>query len=244
MNKMKNTLLLKISFLFPLFICIACDAQQREDKKMTQRREEMVEKQIKARGIDSEKVISAMLEVKRHLFVPKNYREYAYADRPLPIGEGQTISQPYIVAFMTEALNLDKEDKVLEVGTGSGYQAAVLAKIVDQVYSIEINHTLGERSEQLLSRLGYDNVKVKIGDGYKGWDKYAPFDAIIVTCSPSHVPKPLKQQLAEGGKMVIPVGKSYNQELVLLTKKNNELKQESIIPVRFVPMIKGDGEKY
>jgi len=159
----------------------------------------MVNRQIKARGIRDCKVLEAMAKVPRHEFVPEAYRDMAYSDTPLPIGEGQTISQPYIVALMTEALELNPGDRVLEVGTGSGYHAAVLSEIAKEVYTIEIIESLGRTAEERLKRLGYKNVKVRIGDGYLGWQEYAPFDAIIVTCAPEHIPQPLVEQLAEGG---------------------------------------------
>ncbi len=206
-------------------------------------RERMVREQIEARGIHDPRVLKAMRKVERHKFVPEEYRDLAYEDHPLPIGEGQTISQPYIVALMTELLELDEHDRVLEVGTGSGYQAAVLAEICDSVYTIEIIESLGRRAEALLKELGYTNVKVKIGDGYKGWPEHAPFDGIIVTCAPTHIPPPLQEQLAEGGRMVIPVGERFTQELVLLRKENGKIIQREVIPVRFVPMLKeGGGE--
>ncbi|RMH76626.1 MAG: protein-L-isoaspartate(D-aspartate) O-methyltransferase [Calditrichaeota bacterium] len=206
-------------------------------------RERMVREQIEARGIHDPRVLRAMRKVERHKFVPEEYRDLAYEDHPLPIGEGQTISQPYIVALMTELLELDEHDRVLEVGTGSGYQAAVLAEICDSVYTIEIIESLGRRAEALLKELGYTNVKVKIGDGYKGWPEHAPFDGIIVTCAPTHIPPPLQEQLAEGGRMVIPVGERFTQELVLLRKENGKIIQREVIPVRFVPMLKeGGGE--
>ena len=209
-----------------------------------QEREQMVRKQLRQRGISDEQVLKAFREVKRHLFVPDNYQDLAYSDQPLPIGYDQTISQPYIVAFMTEALDLKETDKVLEVGTGSGYQAAILAEICREVYTIEIIGALGASARQLLNDLGYTNVHVRIGDGYEGWAEHAPYDAIIVTCSPTHVPQPLKEQLAEGGCMIIPVGKKYAQELVRLRKKEGELVEESVLPVRFVPMVDDDGKRY
>jgi protein-L-isoaspartate(D-aspartate) O-methyltransferase len=179
-----------------------------------------------------------MKKVERHLFVPAELANYAYSDRPLPIGHGQTISQPFIVAFMTEVVGIEKTSKVLEIGTGSGYQAAILAEICDSVYSIEIIPELGKQAENILTQLNYKNVQVKIGDGYKGWPEKAQFDAIIVTCAPEHVPEPLKDQLAEGGRMIIPVGKTNAvQELILLRKKNGKLIESSTFPVRFVPMI-------
>jgi protein-L-isoaspartate(D-aspartate) O-methyltransferase len=204
----------------------------------------MVQQQIKERGIRDKRVVRAMLSVKRHEFVPDRLKHLAYQDRPLPIGHDQTISQPYIVALMTWALNPDKNDKILEVGTGSGYQAAVLAEIVDQVYSVEIVEPLGEKAKKTLQNQGYNNVHVRIGDGYKGWEKYAPFDGIIVTCSPSEVPEPLKKQLAEGGRLVIPVGGPVYQELVLYEKKKGKLVKNEISSVRFVPMLDEEGNRY
>ena len=207
-------------------------------------RQRMVREQIVARGIKDQKVIQAMLNVKRHLFVPKNQERMAYEDRPLSIGEGQTISQPYIVALMTETLGLSKEMKVLEIGTGSGYQAAILAEIVEEVYTIEIIESLGKRAKKTLEDLNYNNISFKIGDGYKGWEQYAPFDAIIVTCAPANIPKPLESQLKEGGKMIIPIGGSITQELVLLEKKKGKLIKKVVAPVRFVPMVRNDGKRY
>lgn len=204
----------------------------------------MVREQIVARGIKDQNLIQAMLTVQRHLFVPKNQERMAYEDRALPIGEGQTISQPYIVALMTETLELNKDMKVLEVGTGSGYQAAILAEIVKEVYSIEIIESLGLKAEKLVENLNYQNINIKIGDGYKGWEVNAPFDAIIVTCAPANIPKPLRKQLKEGGKMIIPLGGSITQELVLLEKKNGKLIKQVVAPVRFVPMVRQDGKSY
>lgn len=207
-------------------------------------RQRMVREQIVARGVKDQKVIQAMLTVKRHLFVPKSQERMAYEDRPLPIGEGQTISQPYIVALMTEKLELDKNMSVLEIGTGSGYQAAILAEIVKDVYTIEIIESLGLRAKKTLEELDYKNVKFKIGDGYKGWNEKAPFDAIIVTCAPSNIPKPLEEQLKEGGKMIIPVGGSIAQELVLIEKREGKLIRKQVSSVRFVPMVRNDGKHY
>jgi len=199
---------------------------------------------ISRKGITDKRVLDAIGEVPRHFFFDSAFIEQAYDDKPFPIGAGQTISQPYIVALMTETLNLEKDDKVLEIGTGSGYQAAILAEIVDSVYTIEIFEKLGKKASQLFDELGYDNIYTKIGDGYKGWPEHAPFDAIIVTAAPSDIPEPLKEQLAEGGRMIIPVGGDAVQELILLKKRNGKIKQQSVLPVRFVPMISDDGEKY
>lgn len=210
----------------------------------TEKRMKMVRDQIEWRGVNNKAVVNAMKAVPRHEFVPEPYKKYAYEDSPLPIGDDQTISQPYIVAFMTDALDLKSSDKILEVGTGSGYQAAVLAEICDSVYTIEIYESLADRAMGTLKKLHYKNVFVKHGDGYQGWKEHAPYDAIIVTCAPEKVPHALKDQLKEGGKMVIPVGQKYSQKLYLFTKKDNKLKKRAILPVRFVPMIDEDGKVY
>jgi protein-L-isoaspartate(D-aspartate) O-methyltransferase len=195
----------------------------------------MVTQQIAARGVQDSAVLDAMRTVPRHLFVPEKYRAEAYEDHPLPIGDDQTISQPFIVGSMTEALMLSPGDTVLEIGTGSGYQAAVLAEIVAEVYTIEIVPVLGERAESTLSALDYDNVHVKVGDGYRGWPEHAPFDAIIVTAAPDHVPQPLIDQLAVGGRMVLPIG-DLNQSLIVMTKTPEGIVREERYGVRFVPM--------
>src|SRR5207247_4882493 len=205
-------------------------------------RQRMVQQQLKARGITDERVLAAMRKVPREAFVPPESRAASYEDGPLPIGHGQTISQPYIVAFMTEQLRLKPSDRVLEIGTGSGYQAAILAGLVAEIYSIEIIEPLAKNADETLQRLGYQNVHVKVGDGYRGWPEQAPFDAITVTCAPDHVPQPLIEQLKEGGRMIIPVGGFGNQELYLLEKKNGELQRRAVLPVRFVPMT-GEAEK-
>lgn len=206
-----------------------------EKKGFTKARNNMVQTQIRARGIKDKRLLNAMLKVQRHRFVPVYLRGLAYTDGPLPIGEGQTISQPYIVALMTELLKLDGGEKVLEIGTGSGYQAAILAELASEVYTIEIVEPLAKRAEKLLNDLGYNNITVKCGDGFIGWEEHAPFDAIIVTCAPDKVPRPLIEQLANGGRLVIPVGEYY-QELKLIEKKKGKIETISIIPVRFVPM--------
>ena len=214
----------------------------REPDDFDHLREQMVQRQIVARGVKDPKVIKAMLKVPRHLFVPEARRAYSYGDYPLPIGKGQTISQPYIVAYMTEALNLGPEDRVLEIGTGSGYQAAILAELVKEVYTIEIIEKLGKRARHTLDMLGYKNIHIKIGDGYKGWPGRAPFDAVIVTCAPEQVPQALIDQLnEEGGRMIIPVGRTGSvQKLVRAVKKGGRLKTENVMHVRFVPMVKGN----
>jgi len=228
-----------ISFCAVLIPVMNCSADSPQD--FTAARQRMVERQIEARGVRDTRVLEAMRKVPRHLFVPESYVSMAYADFPLAIGEGQTISQPYIVAFMTEALSLKPEDRVLEIGTGSGYQAAVLAEIVKEVYTIEIIPSLGKRARKLLEELGYDNVHVKIGDGYKGWPEKAPFDAVIVTCAPEAIPQALIEQLEEGGRMIIPVGRTGAvQELVRGVKVDGELRTQEVLPVRFVPMVRGE----
>jgi protein-L-isoaspartate(D-aspartate) O-methyltransferase len=207
-------------------------------------RRQMVDIQIRGRGVANPEVLRAMAAVPRHRFVPQAMQSMAYQDRPLPIGQGQTISQPYIVALMSELLDLKPGQRVLEIGTGSGYQAAVLAEMGVQVYTIEIIPELGRRAEKAMAETGYGQVRVKIGDGYQGWPAKAPFDGIIVTCAPTQIPEPLKEQLAEGGRMVIPVGRQGVQELVLLTRHDGRIEQKKIIDVRFVPMVDGKGGSY
>ncbi len=223
---------------------VKCRPQDSADQNYRTRRQEMVAQQIVARGIRDQHVLKALRKVPRHLFVPPEYRKLAYTDRPLPIGQGQTISQPYIVALMTELLDLGGHEKVLEVGTGSGYQAAVLAEICDSVYTIEIFPELGHRAAALFDSLGYHNIQVKIGNGYQGWEKQSPFDRIIVTCAPSHIPTPLQEQLVIGGRMVIPVGERHLQQLVLLKKAQDQLSKKAVIPVRFVPMLEENKRPY
>ena len=208
-----------------------------EDKDFFAERKKMVDLQIKERGVTDQRVLDAMLKVKRHIFVPEDLRRFAYSDRPLPIGEGQTISQPYIVALMTELARIKLDDRVLEIGTGSGYQAAVLAELSEEVYTIEIIPALAERAGILLNEIGYKNIKVKEGDGYLGWPEHAPFDVIIVTAAPIDVPKRLIEQLSRGGRIVIPVGGFGNQMLKLLVKREEDIVEEDVIPVRFVPMV-------
>jgi len=231
------TLLLMGALTMP----VGCGAQTDKTSDMTEERNEMVREQIQARGITDARVLDAMREVKRHLFVPGESAHDAYEDHPLPIGEGQTISQPYIVALMSELLALKPEDRVLEIGTGSGYQAAILSKLASAVYTIEIVPSLGEAARKRLELLDYDNVQVRIGDGYKGWPDEAPFDAIIVTAAPPELPRALVDQLAEGGRMVVPVGTNY-QELLFVEKKNGEISKRVVTAVRFVPMVKGKEE--
>jgi protein-L-isoaspartate(D-aspartate) O-methyltransferase len=233
-----------------LLIGLACctsasekDSSQLPDRnsEFAKARQKMIQSQLVRRGISDKKLLAAFEKVERHKFVPRDLRSLAYEDHPLPIGEDQTISQPYIVALMTEVLDLRKNDKVLEIGTGSGYQAAILAELVEQVYTVEIIDTLGRKAKKLLNELDYGNIEVRIGDGFRGWPEHAPFDAIIVTCAPAKVPQPLMDQLAEGGRLVIPVGVEW-QELILLKKKDGIISRETIAPVRFVPMT-GESEK-
>ncbi len=205
----------------------------------THERQAMVANDIKGRGVKDQKVLEVMGKIPRHLFVDENLRNRAYADYPLPIGEGQTISQPYVVALMTEALKLKSTDRVLEIGTGSGYQAAVLSELVKAAYTIEIRESLAEMASKRLKDLGYRNVKVKCADGYFGWEEYAPFDAIIITAAANHIPPPLIKQLKEGGRLIVPLGSTvYYQTLTLVTKKKNDkLDIEQMGAVAFVPMI-------
>lgn len=211
-----------------------CAAQS--EKQLERARREMVDKAIIAAGVTDERVIESMLATKRHEFVSRRLRSRAYQDGSLPIGDAQTISSPFIVAYMTESLDPQPSDRVLEIGTGSGYQAAILSPLVEEVYTIEIVESLGRKAAATLEKLEYDNVFAKIGDGYLGWEEHAPFDKIIVTCSPEKVPQPLVDQLKEGGLMVVPVGERYQQSLVLLRKKDGALESEALRPTVFVPM--------
>jgi protein-L-isoaspartate(D-aspartate) O-methyltransferase len=225
---------------FLILIAIAaagCGQTAAPASDLAAERQRMVQQQLMPRGINDGRVLAAMAKVPREEFVPPDSRAASYADGPLPIGYGQTISQPYIVAFMTQELRPKPSDRVLEIGTGSGYQAAILAELVKEVYTVEIVEPLAKNAEATLQRLGYKNVHVKVGDGYRGWPEAAPFDAIIVTCAPDRVPKPLTDQLKDGGRMIIPVGERLAQELYLLEKKNGRLKESAVLPVRFVPMV-------
>lgn len=207
--------------------------------KHQQLRERMVKQQIEARNVSNPAVLEAMRAVPRHRFAPAHAPERAYSDRPLPIGHNQTISQPYIVARMTELVRPDSTDRVLEIGTGSGYQAAVLSTIVDSVYTIEIIPELAATATTRLRRLGYDNVVVRNADGFEGWPRHAPFDAIVVTAAPEEIPPPLLDQLADGGRMIIPVGPTgRTQELTLVTKGDGEISKQTLAPVRFVPFLR------
>jgi protein-L-isoaspartate(D-aspartate) O-methyltransferase len=224
------------SFLAILFLAGEAEVGFADDAHVKSR-EAMLKNQLIAGGISDPGVLEAMREVPRHEFVPLAMRPFAYADGPLPIGHGQTISQPFIVAYMTQVLELTKDDTVLEVGTGSGYQAAILGKMVKEVYTIEIVPPLAQSAKEVLDRLGFQNVHVREGDGYLGWPEKAPFDAIIVTCAPDHVPEPLVSQLKDGGRLIIPVGeKGGIQQLVLLRKRGGKILQENKLDVRFVPM--------
>lgn len=237
--------LIRILILSVIVFLIGSCARPRNTESETwdiKARSSMVRNQIVARGITDTLVIKAMTEIPRHEFVPTQYQHMAYGDFPLPIGEGQTISQPYVVALMTEEIELTPSDRVLEIGTGSGYQAAVLAMIGAEVYSIEIVPSLAEHASRLLSEMGYDNVHVKCGDGFLGWPEAAPFDAIIITCAPKTVPQPLIEQMAEGGRLIVPLGDDF-QMLTLLRMTGGEVTRDELIPVRFVPM-KGKIEEF
>jgi protein-L-isoaspartate(D-aspartate) O-methyltransferase len=222
-------MLMKFILILSLFLL-----GQSDDRK--DEREKMVKDQIANRGINDPAILNAMRKVQRHRLVPENQRQNAYQDSPLPIGEGQTISQPYVVAYMTEIIKPEKGMKVLEIGTGSGYQAAVLAEIVEEVYTLEIVPALGQRAKKDLEEMGYDNIHVRIADGYNGWEEQAPFDAIVVTASPDHIPPSLISQLKEGGRMIIPVDSGgISQQLVLVEKIDGEIRKKNVLPVRFVP---------
>lgn len=227
--------ILRVFFL--LFTLLGChNTKNKSDTPWDEiARKEMVQNQIIARGIKDTNVIDAMFKVERHKFVPQNLEKLAYEDHPLPIGEGQTISQPYVVALMTEKLALKGGEKVLEIGTGSGYQAAILSLIAKEIYTIEIIPLLANCAAKQLKELEFNNVQVRCGDGFLGWPEAAPFDAIIITCAPPEVPKPLIEQLAEGGKLIVPLGEDF-QMLTLFEKIGDKLQKTSIIPVRFVPM--------
>ena len=219
-------------------LLVVCAKFETMNNLMTEARARMVRDQIAndARGITNERVLAAMEKVPRHEFVPEAVRKQSYDDGPLPIGYEQTISQPFIVAFMTEKLEPKPTDRVLEIGTGSGYQAAVLAELVAEVRTIEIIEPLAHRAEADLKRLGYTNIFVRAGDGYQGWPEAAPFDAVIVTCAPEQVPQPLIDQLKDGGRMIVPVGEIGAQELVMFHKRGGELEKRAVLKVRFVPM--------
>lgn len=219
-------ILVETVILFPLF------GQEEYEKKRT----DMVNQQIRDRGIHDKNTLNAMNTVERHLFIPAAYKNRSYEDNPLPIGYGQTISQPYIVAYMTELLDVGPNDTVLEIGTGSGYQAAVLAEFVSQVYTIEIINELGLSAKKRLKNLKYHNIEVKISDGFYGWEEHGPYDGIVVTAASEYIPPALIDQLKDGGKMIIPVGSPFKvQSLMLITKKDGKIKTNNLLPVRFVP---------
>jgi len=228
-----------------VIVCLFMNPGRDLQDDFRDKREEMVKSQLIARGISDKKVLEAFRKVPRDLFVPSEYKRFAYADQPLPIGYDQTISQPYIVAYMTEILDIHPGDKVLEIGTGSGYQAAILAEMKAEVFSVEIVKPLSMRAEITLQQSGYSAIHLKTGDGYYGWPEFAPFNFIIVTCSPSRIPDQLVQQLAEGGKMIIPVGKEgIIQFLYLLVKENDKIRQKKVMAVRFVPMVNDKRTSY
>jgi len=208
-----------------------------EESEYTLQRIDMVNRQLKSRGISNPQVLEAFLQVRRHLFIPVENREYAYRDRPLPIGFEQTISQPYIVAFMTQILKPKKNMRVLEIGTGSGYQTAILSCLCKEVYSVETIESLSVRAKQLFDEEGFSTITLKTGDGFYGWNEFAPYDIILVSCAPSAIPSSLTDQLAEGGRLIIPAGDRQNQKLYLITKLQDRLIQKESIQVKFVPMI-------
>ena len=227
---MKTPIIISLLFLF------ASTGSFTQTNIHKSRRERMVTNQIQLRGMDHKPTLNAMRTVPRHLFVPMNLQENAYDDRPLPIGHGQTISQPYIVAYMTSIINPKPDFKVLEIGTGSGYQAAILSEIVDSVFTMEIIPELYQSASARISELGYDNIKIKFGDGYYGWPEHGPYDAIVVTAAAEFVPPPLIEQLKEGGKMIIPVGSPFMvQSLILVNKKKDRITTTNLMSVRFVP---------
>ena len=227
----------QLNILISLLFCFCCAYEQKEVRWWYNKADIMVKNQLEKRGIQNEDVLRVMRETPRHNFVPENLKDVAYEDGPLPIGEGQTISQPYIVALMTELLELKGDEKILEIGTGSGYQAAVLSPLVSEVFSIEIVKNLVDSAAVLLDKLGHNNVTTRWGDGYKGWPDQAPFDGIIVTAAPDKIPQPLIDQLKTGGRLVVPVG-TRRQELKVITKNDDgTIQSKNIIPVRFVPMV-------
>lgn len=227
---------------FPLLICLlgAVAAQAKDTDRMRTLREKMVTEQIVARGVYDQNVLSAMRGTPRHLFVPEREERFAYEDHAVPIGYGQTISQPYIVAYMTEMARVKPDFRVLEIGAGSGYQAAVLAQIVKHVYTVEIIPELAQQAQARLHNIGYDNISIKHADGYYGWSEHAPFDVIVVTAAASHIPPRLIDQLKDGGRMIIPVGTPYLvQMLVLVIKDGDQIRMQNLLPVRFVPLTRG-----
>ena len=238
---MRSTSLIRTLCLVSLLgVPVMTTPQISDPDTFSEQRAAMVKTQIEARGVEVARILESMNAVPRHLFIPESLWPVAYTDRPLPIGNGQTISQPYVVAFMTELLQPDQHHVVLEIGTGSGYQAAVLSKLVHWVYTIEIVPELGRSAEQTLNRLGYDNVTVRVGDGYQGWPEQAPFDRIIVTAAPEEIPQNLVEQLKPGGRMILPVGPQRSgQDLLILEKDEaGNVNTQQSLPVRFVPMVR------
>jgi protein-L-isoaspartate(D-aspartate) O-methyltransferase len=232
--------IIAVSFFFLTFNPVSADSN---DNRIIPEAKIMVNTQIKNRGIENEDVLNSMMRVKRHKLIPENMRNRAYTDRPLPIGYGQTISQPYIVAYMTEAIQPDSSHTVLEIGAGSGYQAAVLAEIVKQVYTIEIVEPLGKLAAERLRNIGYENIEVKLADGYYGWEEKGQFDAIVVTAAAPYIPPPLIEQLKDGGKMIIPVGTPFRTQYLMLVEKNDgEITTHRLLPVRFVPFTRSEQE--
>jgi protein-L-isoaspartate(D-aspartate) O-methyltransferase len=235
---MKGYNFFKLIFALTMVFSFAFLSFAEDDESYARMREKMVRTQLMSRDITDKKILEVMGTVPRHLFVSPLLRRQAYRDSPLPIDEGQTISQPYIVALMTQHLKLNEEEKVLEIGTGSGYQAAVLSHLTDKVYSIEIRENLAKKAAETLSSLGYSQVQVKWSDGYFGWEEKGPFDAIIITCAANHVPPSLLKQLKEGGRLIIPLGSTlYFQTLTLITKRNGKPRVKQILGVTFVPMV-------
>jgi protein-L-isoaspartate(D-aspartate) O-methyltransferase len=233
---MRPALLLGVTMILAGSCVTADDGQRGGQADWSEARARMVQTQLQSRDIRDPRVLDAMTRVERHRFIPEEVRAEAYGDHPVPIGEGQTISQPYIVAFMTQALAIEPQHRVLEIGTGSGYQAAILAELAKEVYTIEIVPTLGERARATLEELGYRNVHVRIGNGYLGWPEHAPFDRIMVTAAPPEIPQALVDQLRDGGRMAIPVGRD-DQELRILERSGSGVKTLQTLPVRFVPMV-------
>ena len=228
---------MKWTVLFFLLFSISCT---QNDPNFDHLRKLMIKNQLQSRGIRDDAVLEVMRSVERHNFVPENYRDRAYSDGPLPIGHGQTISQPYIVAFMTEQLQVSSQHKVLEIGTGSGYQAAILGELAKHVFTIEIIPELAEGAKNILNHLSYKNITVRAGDGYKGWPEEAPFERIMVTAAPAEVPQTLVEQLAPGGRMILPVGAQFLVQYLWVIEKDDQgtVTKEKILPVRFVPMVK------
>ena len=228
---------MKWTVLFFLLFSISCT---QNDPNFDHLRKLMIKNQLQSRGIRDDAVLEVMRSVERHNFVPENYRDRAYSDGPLPIGHGQTISQPYIVAFMTEQLQVSSQHKVLEIGTGSGYQAAILGELAKHVFTIEIIPELAEGAKNILNHLNYKNITVRAGDGYKGWPEEAPFERIMVTAAPTEVPQTLVDQLAPGGRMILPVGAQFLVQYLWVIEKDDQgtVTKEKILPVRFVPMVK------